>query len=105
VYEREENRLRVFENRLLSKIFVPKRDNVTWKWRKMQNEKLHILYATPNFRLLYFLMSCGCHRQMCICAHPFAHMHTPYTLPFIVYIYIVLTFRVNVMSIKNCNTF
>jgi len=71
VYEREENRLRMFEKRFLSKMFVPKRDIVTWKWRKMQNEKLHIVYASPNFRLLYFLMSCGCHRQMCICAHAY----------------------------------
>jgi len=53
VYEREENRLRVFENRLLSKTFVSKRDSVTWKWRKMQNEKWLIMYASPNFRLLH----------------------------------------------------
>jgi hypothetical protein len=40
---REEHRLRVFENRVLRTIFGPKRDEVTGKWRKLRNEKLHIL--------------------------------------------------------------
>jgi hypothetical protein len=35
---REERRLRVFENRVLRKIFGPKRDEVTGEWRKLQNE-------------------------------------------------------------------
>jgi hypothetical protein len=43
---REENRLRVFENRVLRKIFGPKRDEVTGKWRKLHSEELHILYSS-----------------------------------------------------------
>jgi hypothetical protein len=45
---REEHRLRVFENRVLSRIFGPKRDEVTGEWRKLHNEELHILYSSPN---------------------------------------------------------
>jgi hypothetical protein len=45
---REEQRLRVFENRLLRKIFGPKRDEVTGKWRKLHNEELHDLYPSPS---------------------------------------------------------
>jgi hypothetical protein len=41
---REEHRLRVFENRVLSRIFGPKRDEVTGEWRKLHNEELHNLY-------------------------------------------------------------
>jgi hypothetical protein len=41
---REENRLRLFENRVLKRIFGPKRDEVTGEWRKLHNEELHILY-------------------------------------------------------------
>jgi hypothetical protein len=40
---REEHRLRVFENRVLRKIFGPKIDEVTGKWRKLHNEQLHNL--------------------------------------------------------------
>jgi hypothetical protein len=45
---REEHRLRVFENRVLGRIFGPKRDNVTGDWRKLHNEELHNLYSSPN---------------------------------------------------------
>jgi hypothetical protein len=38
----------VFENRVLRRIFVPKRDDVTGDWRKMHNEELHNLYSSPN---------------------------------------------------------
>jgi hypothetical protein len=34
----EESRLRVFENRMLRRIFGPKRDKETWEWRKLHNE-------------------------------------------------------------------
>jgi hypothetical protein len=45
---REEHRLRVFENRVLRRIFGLKRDEVTGDWRKLQNEELHNLYSSPN---------------------------------------------------------
>jgi hypothetical protein len=45
---REEHRLRVFENRVLRRIFGPKRDEVTGKWRKLHNEELHNLYSSPD---------------------------------------------------------
>jgi hypothetical protein len=45
---REESRLRVFENRVLRRIFGPKRDEVTWKWRKLHNKELYALYCSPN---------------------------------------------------------
>jgi hypothetical protein len=40
--------LRVFENRVLRKIFAPKRDEATGVWRKLHNEKLHDLYSSPT---------------------------------------------------------
>ena len=43
---REEHRLRVFENRVLRRIFDPKRDGVTGEWRKLHNEELMI--CTPH---------------------------------------------------------
>jgi len=45
---REERRLKVFENRVLRRIFGPKRDEVTGKWRKLHNEELNELYCSPN---------------------------------------------------------
>jgi hypothetical protein len=45
---REEHRLRVFENRVLRRIFGPKRDEVTGEWRKLHNEELHSLYLSPD---------------------------------------------------------
>jgi hypothetical protein len=40
---REEYRLGVFENKVLRRIYGPKRDEVTGEWRKLQNEELHDL--------------------------------------------------------------
>ena len=45
---REECRLNVFENRVLRKIFGPKRAEVTGEWRKLHNEELNDLYCSPN---------------------------------------------------------
>jgi hypothetical protein len=45
---REEHRLRVLENRVLRRIFGPKRDVVTGEWRKLHNEELHNLYSSPD---------------------------------------------------------
>jgi hypothetical protein len=45
---REEHRLRVFENRVLRRIFGPKIDEVTGEWRKLHNEVLHNLCSSPN---------------------------------------------------------
>jgi hypothetical protein len=44
---REEHRLTVFENRVLRRIFGPKRDHVTGDWRKLHNKELHNLYSSP----------------------------------------------------------
>jgi hypothetical protein len=40
--------LRVFKNRVLRRIFGPKRDEVTGGWRKLYNEELHGLYSSPG---------------------------------------------------------
>jgi hypothetical protein len=45
---REEHRLRVFENRVLRRIFGPKRDEVMGEWRKLHSEELHNLYSSPD---------------------------------------------------------
>jgi hypothetical protein len=45
---REEHTLRVFENRVLRRIFGQKRDEVTGEWRKLHNEEFHMLYSFPK---------------------------------------------------------
>ena len=45
---REEHRLRLFENRVLRRIFGAKRDGVTGEWRKLYNEELNDLYCSRN---------------------------------------------------------
>jgi hypothetical protein len=45
---REGHKLRVFENRVLRRIFGPKRDGVTVGWRKLHNEELHNLFSLPS---------------------------------------------------------
>jgi hypothetical protein len=49
---REECRLRVFENRVLRRIFGPKRDEVTGEWRRLHNKELYALYSSPNIMLV-----------------------------------------------------
>jgi hypothetical protein len=51
---KEEHRLRVFENGMLSRILGPKRDEVTGEWIKLHKEELHDLYSSPNkIRMIY----------------------------------------------------
>jgi hypothetical protein len=45
---RDEDRLRVFESKVLRRIFVPKSDEVTGGWRKLHNKELHDLYSLPS---------------------------------------------------------
>jgi hypothetical protein len=45
---REERRLRVFENRVLRRVFASKRDELTRVWIKLHNEELHDLYSSPT---------------------------------------------------------
>jgi hypothetical protein len=50
---REEHRLKVFETRVLRRIFGSKRDEVTGEWRKLHNEELRNLYPLPSiFRIM-----------------------------------------------------
>jgi hypothetical protein len=44
----KEHRLKVFENRVLRRIFGPKREEVVGGWRRLQNEELHNLYVLPK---------------------------------------------------------
>jgi hypothetical protein len=48
ITSREKHRLKVFENRVLSRIFGPTRDEVTEEWRKLNSVELHNLYSSPN---------------------------------------------------------
>jgi hypothetical protein len=49
----EEHKLRVFEYRVLRRIFGPKGDGVMGGWRKLHNEELHNLYSSPSiFRII-----------------------------------------------------
>jgi hypothetical protein len=51
--QREERRLKVFENRVMRRIFGPRRDEVTGEWRKLHNEELNDLCTSPNiFRVI-----------------------------------------------------
>jgi hypothetical protein len=45
---KDEHRLRVSGNRVLRRIFGPKRDEVTGEWRKLHNEEFHNLYSSPS---------------------------------------------------------
>ena len=45
---REERKLRVFENKVLRRVFGPKKDEVTGEWRKLHNGELNVLFLSPN---------------------------------------------------------
>jgi hypothetical protein len=47
----------VFENRVLRRIFGPKRDEVTGEWRKLHNEELRDLYSSPSTSIIRILKS------------------------------------------------
>jgi hypothetical protein len=47
----------VFENRVLRRIFGPKRDEMTGDWGKLYNEKLHNLFSSPNIGLITMMKS------------------------------------------------
>jgi hypothetical protein len=46
------HRLKVFEKRMLRRIFGPRREKVAGGWRRLHNEELHNLYALPNIRVI-----------------------------------------------------
>ena len=49
---KDEHRLRVFENRVLKRIFGPKRDEVTGEWRRLHNKELYAPYSSSNILLI-----------------------------------------------------
>jgi hypothetical protein len=54
-----ERRLRLFENRVLRRVFGPKRNEVTGEWGKLHNEELNDLYSLPNIVRLVKLRWAG----------------------------------------------
>ena len=48
LHEREQHKLRVFENKVVRKIFGAKGYEITGEWRKLHNAELHALYSLPN---------------------------------------------------------
>jgi hypothetical protein len=65
---KEERRLRVFENRVLRRIFGPMRDEVSGERRKLHNEELNGLYSLPNSDKIEIGGACGTYggRERCV---------------------------------------
>jgi hypothetical protein len=66
---REERRLRVFENRVLRRVFGPKKDEVTGEWRKLHNEELNDLYSIPNIVRVVNTLRAGIFSSILITNH------------------------------------
>jgi hypothetical protein len=62
---REGHKLKVYENRVLRRIFGPKREEVVGGWRRLHNEELHNLYTSQNIIRLFKCrrMSCATHAK------------------------------------------
>ena len=67
----EESRLRVFENRVLRRIFGSKRDEITGELRRLHSEGLHDLYCSPNIRKNEMGGECGTYRRQERCLQGF----------------------------------
>jgi hypothetical protein len=61
---KEEHRLRVFENRVLRRMFGPKRDEVTGEWGKLHSEELHNLYKSMRMRWVGHMVCMGEERKV-----------------------------------------
>jgi hypothetical protein len=57
----EEHRPKAFENRVLRRIFEPKRDEVIGGWRKVHNEELHNLHSSPI--IIRMMKPCRMHKE------------------------------------------
>jgi hypothetical protein len=68
---REERRLKVFANRVLRRVFGPKRDEVTREWRKLHNEEFNDLYSLPNIKKNEMDWACGAYGGGERCAQGF----------------------------------
>jgi len=55
---RKQNNMRMFENRVLRRIFGPKREEVARDWRKLHNEKFHSLYSNQEGSLWHLWEGC-----------------------------------------------
>jgi hypothetical protein len=60
---REEHRLRVYDNRVLRRIFGPKDEEVAGGWRRLHNEELHNVYTSPNVIRVIKLRRMACSMQ------------------------------------------
>jgi hypothetical protein len=54
---RDKYGLKMFDNRMLRRIFGPKRNKITGDWRQVHNEELHNLYSSPNIRAIRVIKS------------------------------------------------